>query len=543
MPPIPVLFLKRMSLLLGEEFTAFAHALEDQAISGLRVNTLKLSAGQFQDIAPFPLGKQVPWCDSAFIVPVSDVSFGKHAYHLAGLYYLQDPSAMSAVTLLDPQPGERVLDLAAAPGGKTTHLAARMQGSGLLVANEIKEKRLGHLVVNVERWGAGNVVITNETPERLADAFGAWFDRVLVDAPCSGEGMFRKDRSARLDWSPGMVEGCALRQSNILRVAANLVRPGGHLLYSTCTFAPEEDEAVIARFLAEFPEYEAVPVLLFPGFMPGRPDWMDFSTISAERGQSNTNKTKVKELENAVRLFPHRVQGEGHFVCLMRRMEEVAGRPSVRSGRGQETLARQAGRPSVRIGRGLETLAQQVVIGGGGRSQEIPYQQRGTLAQHRDREALTHSRPDRFLQPSASQERLWQDFSEEVLGVEFEAGRLRVRGERLYLVPMELPDLGNLRVPVPGVWLGTFKKERFEPAHPLALFLKPGQTRNVLDLSSKNVGERRSPLHAYLRGESIPSEGMPGWILVTVDGWPLGWGKRVQGIVKNHYPKGWQVYS
>ncbi len=472
--PIPPLFLERMSNLLGDEYAAFSRALEEQAVSGLRVNTLKLSARQFQDIAPFPLGKQVPWCDLAFIVPASDISFGKHPYHLAGLYYLQDPSAMSAATLLDPQPGERLLDLAAAPGGKTTHLAARMQGSGLLVANEIKEKRLGHLVVNVERWGAGNVVITNETPERLADAFGAWFDRVLVDAPCSGEGMFRKDRSARLDWSPGMVEGCALRQSNILRVAAKLVRPGGHLLYSTCTFAPEEDETVIARFLAEFPEYEAVPVPLFPGFMPGRPDWSDLST----------KNPKMEELKNAVRLFPHRVQGEGHFVCLLKQ------------------------------------------------AHILPTHERPATM-------LDHQR-DRLTKRTIG---LWENFAAEVLQVEYPEERLGMVRDRLYLVPDGWPEMRGLRVTVPGIWLGNIKKDRFEPAHPLALFLKPGQARNFLDLSSKNRGERRSPLQAYLRGESISSEGTPGWTLVSVDGWPLGWGKRVQGVVKNHFPKGWQVYS
>ncbi len=482
MPPIPVLFLERMSHLLGDEYEAFARVLKEQAVSGLRVNTLKLSTRQFQGISPIPLGEQVPWCDAAFILPTSDISVGKHPYHQAGLYYLQDPSAMSAATLLEPQPGERVLDLAAAPGGKTTHLAALMQGSGLLVANEIKEKRLGHLIVNVERWGAGNVIISNETPERLADHFGAYFDRVLVDAPCSGEGMFRKDLGARLDWSPNMVEGCAVRQSNILRVAGKLVRPGGHLLYSTCTFATEEDEAVIARFLAEFPEFEAVPARLFHGFMPGRPDWSDLSTIPAERGQASAKNTKIEELKNAVRLFPHRIMGEGHFVCLMRRNEQTVGRLSIR----------------------LEAQPRQ----------------------------------GRFVQLSSSQKRLWRAFSEEVLDVVYEVERLRVEGMRLYLVPEELPDLGNLRVPVPGVWLGTFKKERFEPAHPLALFLKTGQARNALDLPANS-----RELAAYLRGQSLASDGPAGWTLVCVEGWPLGWGKRVQGILKNHFPRGWQVYS
>ncbi len=217
-----------MAYFLGDEYSAFADSLTHPPLHGLRVNTLKLSINNFQEISPFLLGDKVPWCDSAFLVN-NEEKPGKHPYHLAGLYYLQDPSAMSAATLLDPQPDEQVLDLTAAPGGKTTQLAALMAGRGVLIANEIKTKRLNHLVANVERWGAPNVVVTNESPERLADHFGAAFDRVLVDAPCSGEGMFRKDMGARQDWSEEMVVGCAVRQTNILRVAAHLVKPGGRL--------------------------------------------------------------------------------------------------------------------------------------------------------------------------------------------------------------------------------------------------------------------------------------------------------------------------
>jgi NOL1/NOP2/sun family putative RNA methylase len=491
--PLPAQFLERMQRLLGDEYAAFAAALEQSPVSALRVNTLKINPAQFQTISPFALGEAVPWCDSAFIIPTSDFSFGKHPYHLAGLYYLQDPSAMSPAELLmsapfDQQAGSnslqhtsaksmRVLDLAAAPGGKTTALAALMGGQGLLVANEIKDKRVGHLAVNVERWGAGNVVITNETPERLADQFGAFFDRVLVDAPCSGEGMFRKDMGARRDWSPEMVAGCAIRQRNILRVAAKLVRPGGYLLYSTCTFAPEEDEAVVNGLLHGFTDengagqFEVVELPQLAGFAPGRPDWVI----------ENKKQETKEELRGAVRLFPQRVNGDGHFVCLLKRSSST--------------------------------------------------------------DSVKDWSNNRLASPSAAQQRLWQEFAGEVLAVDFPAARLRVRAERLYFIPDELPDFGNLRVLHPGVWLGTFKKERFEPAHPLALFLKPEQAKNVLNLHSAETGEHRSPLQAFLSGETIPSVGTPGWTLVTVDGWPLGWGKRVQGILKNHYPKGWQIYS
>jgi NOL1/NOP2/fmu family ribosome biogenesis protein len=288
-----------------------------------------------------------------------------------------------------------------------------------------------------------------------------------------------------------MVAGCAIRQRNILRVAAKLVKPGGYLLYSTCTFAPEEDEGVINGLLlplsgiggfthengVEQFEVQALPQLA--GFKPGRPDWVG----------EEVNKTQVANagLLGAVRLYPHRVNGDGHFICLLKRNASTDSFTDSRMNADWE--------------------------------------------------------PDRLAKLSTPQSRLWQDFAGEVLRADFPSDRLRVRAERLYFVPEELPDFGSLRVLHPGVWLGTFKKERFEPAHPLALFLQPGQAQRVLDLPSQETGERRSPLRAYLSGETIPSDGTPGWTLVTVDGWPLGWGKRVQGILKNHYPRGWQVYS
>lgn len=466
-PEIPALFLERMSRLLGDEYPAFAQSLNAAPKSGLRVNTLKLTPDAFREIAPFPLGDAVPWCDSAVTMPERGTSSspGLHPYHTAGLYYMQDPSAMSPAELLAPQPGDRVLDLAAAPGGKTTHLAALMQGRGLLVANEIKDKRVGHLAQNMERWGAGNVVITNETPERLADHFGAYFDRVLVDAPCSGEGMFRKDMGARIDWSPEMVEGCAVRQLNILRVAAKLVRPGGFLLYSTCTFAPEEDEAIVNGLLRGFTDsnglgqFDVVALPQFPGFMPGRPEWLEDATASPT-------------LSGAARLFPHRLAGEGHFACLL---------------------------------------------------------------QKKDGDELSRAWAPKRIRLSKEHWGLWRGFAQDVLSVDLTEERLRVVGERLYFVPEESPDFGRLRIIHPGVWLGTFKKDRFEPAHPLALFLKPGEAKNTLDLP---VAGRE--LAAYLRGESLESDAK-GWTVVTVSGFGIGWGKGVQGTLKNHFPRGWMI--
>ncbi len=462
--PIPPLFLERMSRFLDQEYPAFAESLHAAPKSGLRVNILKLSVEAFEKLSPFALGKRVPWCSSAFVLDGEEKP-GKHPYHLAGLYYLQDPSAMAPAELLfsiPPENDEKVLDLSAAPGGKTTHLAALMHGKGLLVANEIKNKRLGHLALNVERWGAGNVVVTNEAPERLADHFGAFFDRVLVDAPCSGEGMFRKDMSARADWSLEMVAGCALRQGNILRVAANLVKPGGYLLYSTCTFAPEENEGAIAQLLDEFPNFEVVELPLFDGFVRGKPEWLAAGTKTGSG------------LAGAVRLFPHRLEGEGHFACLLRKVE-------------QGTASAEAQRPKRREARKMET-------------------------------------PDL---------RFWREFARDALNVNLAEERLCVVGDRLYYVPEGNADFGRLRVVHPGIWLGSLKKGRFEPAHPLALFLKPGQVKNFISFPADS-----RELAAYLRGESLEVD-VSGWAVVCVNGWPLGWGKGVQGVLKNHFPHGW----
>jgi NOL1/NOP2/sun family putative RNA methylase len=470
--PIPPVFLERMSQLLGEEFPAFEAALTSPPVSGLRVNTLKISPDDFRIRSPFVLGDPVPWAPSAFFLNPQQSQPGLHPFHQAGLYYLQDPSAMAPAALLAPQPGERVLDLAAAPGGKATALAALMHGEGLLVVNEIKDKRLGHLAMNMERWAAPNVVITNETPERLADGLGPFFDQVLVDAPCSGEGMFRKDMGARMDWSPKMVAGCAQRQVNILGVAAKLVCEGGMLLYSTCTFNPEENEEVILNLLGEFPEYRVFPLPQFPGFMPGQPGWISNLECDQDRKAS---------LVGAVRLFPHRVMGEGHFICCLQR-GFVDGESRVHRF----------------LNRGRELSLQEMDI---------------------------------------KQGDLWNEFSAQVLNHRFEDDRLRIRGERLYYTPRDMPQWGSLRVVHPGIWLGTFKKDRFEPAHPLALFLDKSKVNKMIDLPG---GDPR--LQSYLQGGIIQDPGEPGWVLVCVDGYGLGWGKRVQGGVKNHYPRGWLQY-
>lgn len=462
---LPQRFLERMQALLGAEFPAFAAVYDRPTTHGLRVNTLKLTPAQFEAISPFPL-EPLPWSPAGFVVS-EEQRPGKHPYHAAGLYYLQDAHAQAVGEILAAQPGERVLDLAASPGGKTTHLASRMQNRGVLVANEIKTKRIGHLAANLERWGVRNAAITNETPERLAEFFGPFFDRVLVDAPCSGEGMFRKDPASRADWSEEAVAGCAVRQTAILHYAARLVRPGGRLCYSTCTFAPEEDEEVIEDFLQEHPEFEeeACPISGDPLAREGRP---------------------------GIRLWPHTSPGEGHFVALLRKT-------------GTGIPATDDRRPP----------------------------------------------PDERRLPNAVRQ-LYEAFCREVLGEIPAIERLVQAGSRLYQLPEGLPSLDGLRLLHPGWWLGEIKtdrsghSDRFEPAHTLAL-AGPWPRARTLALPPEDPA-----LAGYLRGNTLRSSGEEGWLLVSVTPstgeaeplgagpFPLGWGKRVQDIVKNHYPRGLQ---
>lgn len=280
---LPEEFLVRMQSMLGEEYEDFLSSYDQERYLALRVNTLKAEKDAFVEQSPFHL-EQVPWAENGFYYEGADQP-GKHPYHEAGVYYIQEPSAMLPGQLLGALPGERILDLCAAPGGKTTQIAAAMQGEGILVSNEIHPARAKILSENVERMGIRNCLVTNETPQRLAEIFPDYFDRIMVDAPCSGEGMFRKKEEACEQWSKENVSMCAARQDEILDCAAVMVRPGGRLVYSTCTFAPEEDEGSVERFLQRHPKFLLVE----------------------DR-----------------RLWPHKVKGEGHYAAVLQRTGQVS---------------------------------------------------------------------------------------------------------------------------------------------------------------------------------------------------------------------------
>lgn len=309
---LPEAFLQRMEAQLESEYPAFLESLERPRAVALRFNPLK---GE-RPVLPF-VGAPVPWEPEGFYYD-PQTRPGLHVYHEAGVYYLQEASAMAPVALLDPKPGERICDLCAAPGGKTTQIAGRMLGQGFLLCNEINPKRAKILSRNIERMGVANALVTNEHPETLASRFPGFFDRVLVDAPCSGEGMFRKEEAAVTDWSQETVQMCARRQREILDSAARLVRPGGRLVYSTCTFAPEEDEETVGAFLESHPEFAPEPVEA-PWFVSG---------------------------ENAsYRMWPHKLLGEGHFAAVLRKTKgesgEVPACPGEKCPKAWESFAKE----------------------------------------------------------------------------------------------------------------------------------------------------------------------------------------------------------
>jgi len=362
---------------------------------------------------------------------------------------------MAPASLLDVRPGMRVLDLCAAPGGKTTQLAAALQGQGLLVCNEINPKRAKILSRNIERLGIANSLVLNEHPQRLEAHFRGYFDRILVDAPCSGEGMFRKEEAAVTDWSPETVDMCARRQLEILRSAATMLAPGGRLVYSTCTFAPEENEGTVSRFLDEVPDF-SVAAAHAPWFAPGRPDWIE---------------RPAKGIEHTFRLWPHLLRGEGHFAAVL-----------VKAG-SEETSS-------------------------------FAFPAEG-------------KRRNTFSRPPADQALLAQFCSQ--TGAVLPKGKLLSFGQTLFLTPTEMPPLDGLKVLRPGLELGQILKNRFEPAHAWALWLKTANS--VADFPADS-----DEINRYLRGETIPGS-QNGWTLVCVDGLSLGWAKGNGGVLKNHFPK------
>lgn len=404
---LPVEFKEKMKELLGDEFNSFLNVYEEKHNAGVRVNNLKATKEEFEKIAPFPI-TPVPWTKNGFYYNEQEYSPAKHPYYYAGLYYIQEPSAMTPASLLPIEPGDRVLDICAAPGGKSTELGARLNGRGVLVSNDISNSRAKALLKNIELFGIRNAIVISEAPSKLAEPFEGFFDKILVDAPCSGEGMFRKSHAIIKNWEQYGTGYYAKLQREILPFAIKMLKADGYMIYSTCTFSTEEDEGTLSYILENFPEMEVVPAAdltkeSYKGFAKAVPE-----LIGAPA-----------EISNGLRLYPHRLKGEGHFVALLHKKADASVpffSPSFKYGTKKGEISDEA----------FEFL--------------------------------------------------------KLLKFDIPKERLIVKEERLYLVPDELPDLKGLRVMRSGLLLGEMKKGRFEPSQALASSLRPGEYENTYNL-------------------------------------------------------------
>ena len=536
MTQLPEIFLQQMqNLLPPEEFLAFCKTYEKPTVRGLRLNRLKAvppfftvaeknSTGDCESpVENFIDLPKVPWCADGRIYSDSWRP-AKSIFHHAGLFYIQEPSAMCPVEVLAPQPGDRVLDLCAAPGGKSAQIAGYLVGGGLLLSNDASPSRSRALVKNLERMGVTNAVVTTEQPKKLADRFPAFFDKILVDAPCSGEGMFRRDADAVKAYTANKPEACVAMQTEILRYAARMLKPGGRLVYSTCTFNTKENEDVIADFLNNNADFALIPI--------------DHEALGISRGIG---------LPQTGRIFPHLADGEGHFVALL--TKDFTGNSFKRS----KMLP-----ASVKFSHADDT-------GQGRPLQEPNHLQNasaiGAVSNHPPT-ANTYI-PKEFAQFCKEYITVADFPMGQIVGIHGRGGSSEFRttrpcnqaaghqnpkgsrisndqtshGANLYLSPEPL-DLHGLRVARSGWFLGECAKGRFVPSHALAMGLRKEDVRYAVELSEENAWR-------YLRGESLDAGGMfeqipqgKSWVMVCYKSLPLGWTKLVQGRLKNNLPTG-----
>ena len=291
---LPIEFCERMRELTGDEYDDFIKSYDTQINKGIRINTLKCS----DSLPMLNSGEKIQWCEDGYYADNLIIN-GNHPYHASGVVYFQEPSAMAVACGMPIGENAKILDLCAAPGGKTTHIGARMGNHGLLLSNEIIPKRAAVLSENVERMGLTNTIVTNESPRQLSERFEGFFDGIIVDAPCSGEGMFRKEPQAVEEWSVNHTLSCAVRQKNILDDAYKMLKCGGYIMYSTCTFSYDENESVVQYMIDKY------------NMQLCHIDGLDMLSDGIGDG-----------MQDCRRIFPHKNKGEGHFMALLRRTEE-----------------------------------------------------------------------------------------------------------------------------------------------------------------------------------------------------------------------------
>ncbi|MBH1941439.1 RsmB/NOP family class I SAM-dependent RNA methyltransferase [Mobilitalea sibirica] len=486
---LPKLFEDRMRNLLGDEYEEYLSCYHKPHFGGLRVNTLKLTPEEFEDICPFSI-QRIPWIQNGYYYD-TDMQPAKHPYYYAGLYYIQEPSAMTPASLLPIEKGDKVLDICAAPGGKSTELGARLGGEGLLVSNDISNSRAKALLKNIELFGIRNALVLSEAPNKLYDYFPEYFDKILIDAPCSGEGMFRKSPAIMKNWEQYGVEYYNKLQKEIIHFAARMLKPGGYMLYSTCTFSPEENEGTISYLLEEFPEFRVVNAIpdeatckklniSYDGFDYGKPEWVN--------GKN--------ELKNCIRLWPHRIDGEGHFIALLKKDGVYNGK----------TTASDADDRNIQMKSYKQT--------GSKKSDNMMLSEEAI--EFLDDIKLTNLMFDPSTNPLKN---------------------YAVHNEKVHLMPAGLPDIKGLRILRQGLLLGEMKKQRFEPSQALGSSLRKNEYDKIINLDSKDMEAIK-----YLKCESLNlnEDYKDGWYLICVDGYSLGWAKLTKGNFKNKYLPGWR---
>ncbi len=443
-------FVNNIKKLLGDEFDEYINSFSIKHYKGIRANTLKINKNELKKLLNETY-EDIKWCEDAFYYE-DDFRPAKLPFYNAGLYYIQEPSAMLPVEVLDIQKGDFVLDMCGAPGGKSTQILSKMRGNGLLVSNDYSASRSKIMAKNIELMGATNFIVLAEEQAKLKKRFTNFFDKILIDAPCSGEGMFRKDSNLAKNWSEDDVYKYSSIQKDLLDNAKDMVKTGGQIVYSTCTLNTEENEEVILDFINKNPQFILEKI------------HYDELGVSSGLGRIIDD-----ELNKTARVFPHRSKGEGHFVAKLKKITDTALENETNTNC-----------KNVKI-KGLEFFNE-------------------------------------FVKNNLNIELLREDYL------------LKLHGTSLFLVHNNVYDMKNIRVIRSGFYLGELKKNRFEPSQSLALSLSMEDFKNVLNLKRDDI-----LVSKYLKGETLQCDCNDGWILICIEGYPLGFGKSNKGKIKNKY--------
>ena len=499
---LPEEFITTMKIILDSDFDKYIECLDEKPHNGIRINTSKISEEAFRQLSDsFEDLKKVPWCDCGMYYD-NEIKLSKNPFYFAGLYYIQEPSAMLPGAVLPIKDGDRVLDLCAAPGGKSTQLASKLNGTGAILANDISNTRAKALLKNLELFGFKNIAVSSENHEKLNSCFNEYFDKILVDAPCSGEGMFRREPSMVNSWLAKGPDYYAEIQAGILEHAYSMLKPGGMMLFSTCTFSPLENEANVYRILKNHDDAKLIPINISKGMRSGLTDeiLLKLDIIKAEDCGSDI-------FTRCARIFPNDGYGEGHFAALIQK-----------SSYGKTAVSDSE----------IKDNHKYVALN------------KETLKLYPKAAEFFSNIPDDFMS----------------------GGIIKEINEKLYLLPIELETDNRIRYLRTGLFLGELSKNKkniknkntdsakkqknpdtnlkFEPSQALAMALSKSDFSNVLDLSQTDVRTVK-----YLKGETIEcSEDCnlsDGWCLVCVNGYPLGFAVNNSGSLKNKYYAGWRL--